>query len=349
MSSRPTAPWPSDRLQRVDRCPACGTTERRIAFGNLADTVFGCAPGLWSLWECMACRSGYLDPRPDETSIGMAYREYYTHDGDPSRSFLGRLLQIPLFAKAYNGRLRRRYGISRSPRSAALGLALDLLPFSAQYLDPFGRDFPEPGGGESRLLDFGCGDGGFLATATERGWRCKGIDFDAAAVTRARRDGIDAVHGGIAELEAERGYEHLRMSHVIEHLHDPRRALRACHDALLPGGTLWLETPNFRSCGRARYGEHWRGLEIPRHLTLFTPRALSRLLESVGFEQIRNRPPLLYFGVYQASRASRRLGRPSGKRLADLLHPAAYIDGVRTALAHDRADFIRLIARKPLG
>jgi hypothetical protein len=41
--------------------------------------------------------------------------------------------------------------------------------------------------------------------------------------------------------------------------------------------------------GAARHGVHWRGLEPPRHLTLFGGRSLCAALTAAGFE----RPALL--------------------------------------------------------
>ena len=42
--------------------------------------------------------------------------------------------------------------------------------------------------------------------------------------------------------------------------------------------------------GHARYREHWVGLDIPRHLVVFTDRALLRLLREVGFARIERLP-----------------------------------------------------------
>jgi SAM-dependent methyltransferase len=73
--------WPADGLERVTTCPACGAVERARLYGDLRDDNARCAPGRWTLWRCAACASTYLDPRPTSSTIGLAYRSYYTHDG----------------------------------------------------------------------------------------------------------------------------------------------------------------------------------------------------------------------------------------------------------------------------
>ncbi len=41
----------------------------------------------------------------------------------------------------------------------------------------------------------------------------------------------------------------ITLSHVIEHVHNPLDILDGCYAALKPGGSIWLETPNFDSQG----------------------------------------------------------------------------------------------------
>ena len=77
--------WPPGGLERVHQCPACAGTERELLHAGLTDRLFGCAAGTWSLWRCATCGSAYLDPRPTQETILLAYGEYFTHD-DARRS-----------------------------------------------------------------------------------------------------------------------------------------------------------------------------------------------------------------------------------------------------------------------
>ena len=55
---------------------------------------------------------------------------------------------------------------------------------------------------------------------------------------------------------------------------------------LAPGGRLWLSQPNLASLGLQRFGSDWRGLEPPRHLSLYNFKSLERLLSEAGFTNI---------------------------------------------------------------
>ena len=63
----------------MSTCPVCGSSDRRLLRSGLKDRVFFCAPGDWTLYSCVACGTGYLDPRPNRATIGLAYSHYFTH------------------------------------------------------------------------------------------------------------------------------------------------------------------------------------------------------------------------------------------------------------------------------
>jgi SAM-dependent methyltransferase len=76
------------------------------------------------------------------------------------------------------------------------------------------------------------------------------------------------------------------MSHFVEHIHEPLQLLRECHRILTPGGRLLILTPNAASWGHRKFARCWRGLEPPRHLHLFSPPSLRRLLTLAGFKEM---------------------------------------------------------------
>jgi SAM-dependent methyltransferase len=134
------------------------------------------------------------------------------------------------------------------------------------------------------LLDVGCGDGKFLVLAQQMGWAVTGLEPDPSAASNTRAKGITVIEGDISALADHVAcFDVITCSHVIEHVHDPVAVLQAMHRLLKPGGRLWIETPNINSFGHERYGEHWRGLEPPRHLVLFNVESLSKVLHTIGF------------------------------------------------------------------
>ncbi len=280
-----TKPWPEDGLESILQCPACGETKREILHADLVDNVFRVGLGKWSLWQCANCRSAYLDPRPTEASIYMAYSNYYTHkevagkDGYESLS-LGRKLRRRLV----NGYTNWRYSTHAQPSSSLGVLAAFAMPNLKKLLDSRYRHMPRLPECGGVLLDVGCGDGSFLGLARACGWKVVGLDPDPKAVTNAAKLGLTVYEGGIEYFEGESELlDVITLNHVIEHVHDPVKVLKTCYALLKPRGQLWLETPNIDSFGHARFQKNWRGLETPRHLVLFNRHSLIQAFLSAGF------------------------------------------------------------------
>jgi SAM-dependent methyltransferase len=282
-----TQEWPAEGLESVPACPVCGDENRSLFFNDLTDRLWLSAPGRWSLYRCEACSSAFLDPRPTRSTIGRAYSTYYTHSGDAGpRPLDGRDLRAALL----NGYLNGRYGYDLAPASRWGPFVVRLLPKRRWYADRLVRNLRARAGG-GRLLDVGCGGGEFLVQMREAGWDVHGIEPDAAAATRARAEGVPVVHASLEEAELPAAsFDAITMSHVIEHLHDPVRALRICRRLIRSGGMLWVATPNLDAVGRTLYGRHWIGLDPPRHLVIFTRSSLANAVSSAGFRLERFLP-----------------------------------------------------------
>jgi SAM-dependent methyltransferase len=273
--------WPAGELESVPRCPVCGDHRRRLLHEGLADRLFFCAGGGWSLHRCVDCAAAFLDPRPDRRTIGRAYAAYYTHTEalpDPQP-----LASDPRTA-ARNGYLNARYGYEFSPASRLGPFLARLLPKKRAYADRLVRNLRRPSNG-GRLLDIGCGQGTFLSEMSRAGWRVLGIEPDSSAAAVARANSVPVVDEPLERAQLTPGsFDAVTMNHVIEHLHDPNEALRIAHRLLKPGGLLWIATPNLDSRGHALFGRDWIGLEPPRHLVVFTRTSLARAVAGAGFE-----------------------------------------------------------------
>ena len=283
--------WPQRGLDYSNECPVCRNQDRKMLHASLVDSSFWCAPGLWQLWRCQLCKSGYLDPRPSRDTIGEAYLGYYTHSISASDSISKDLGVLKKVRRAFaNGYLNFRFGAKLS-HSNAFGVlaALLFVPLRVE-LNHRHRDLPRLPDGGGRLLDVGCGNGAFLVRAKACGWDVLGVDPDPGAIAAASNHGIDARLGGI-EIFADQSelFDVITMSHVIEHVHKPIELLQASFKLLRPGGSIWLETPNLDSLGHRFFGPDWRGLEAPRHLVLFTRDSLKHALAAAGFSTIRER------------------------------------------------------------
>lgn len=280
-----TKPWPVDGLELVPECPICGQSERKILHIDLVDNVFRVAPGKWSLWECAKCGSAYLDPRPTQTTIHLAYSDYYTHQGASEKVDYASLSPLrKLRRRLVNGYTNWRYSTHADPFSALGVLAAFAMPNLKKVLDYQYRHMPRLPHGGGVLLDVGCGDGAFLCLARACGWNVVGLDPDPKAVACGAKQGLTVYEGGIEYFDnMSEVFDVITLNNVIEHLHDPIKVLKSCYALLKPGGQLWLETPNINSFGHARFKKNWRGLETPRHLILFNRNSLNQAFVSAGF------------------------------------------------------------------
>lgn len=137
-----------------------------------------------------------------------------------------------------------------------------------------------------RLLDVGCGTGGFLLQAEKLGYKVTGVDFDEEQINVGRKFGLHDVHQSDVvsflknhkdEFDVITGFE------IIEHLDNPRSFLSAIHGALKVGGILCLSTPNNNRIGPKN--EFW---DFPyHHLTRWTKRSLFNIVSLENFNEIK--------------------------------------------------------------
>lgn len=279
MSSPLDQAWPEEGLERVEACPYCGSDQRTLAYKDVQDWSFFCAPGKWDYWDCVNCKSLYLDPRPTPSTIGLAYARYYTHGDTGPVSFLGALK-----TRLRNECLSLRLSVNIEPRlhlpkmlnrpTAMVGKRV-LVPFGWMQLANQVR---------GRFMDVGCGAGLTVSVAQQMGWEAMGLEIDPAAVRAARRNGLNIVEGTYEQLtQYQHQFDCIMCSHVLEHVHNPRNFLVKLKAAIKPGGVLLLTMPNSLSALRYHFGADWRGLEAPRHLSIPSESQLMLLLEEFGF------------------------------------------------------------------
>jgi SAM-dependent methyltransferase len=183
-----------------------------------------------------------------------------------------------------------------------------------------------------------------MLEAQRAGWSVEGIDPDPNAV-RAAAEARLSVHATTVE-EANLGasrYDAITLHHVIEHLPDPRSTLELCWRWLRPDGSLWLATPNVEAPGHAEYGAAWRGLDVPRHLVLFSATSLRALLESVGFSAVRFLPPARSRWIYEASAS---LGDKNVR--PTFLRVRSFLQDLQCLHASTRGEELVVLARRGL-
>lgn len=136
-----------------------------------------------------------------------------------------------------------------------------------------------------RVLEIGCYDGYLLSLLEAEGAVGTGVEPSHAAAEFAREHrGLDVRTGLLEEVSLpESRFDLIVMSHVLEHVRDPRATLERCHKLLRDGGMLFVEVPNVL---RPRV-ESAVDFFTFDHLFHFSPATLSRLARRAGFERLR--------------------------------------------------------------
>ena len=330
-------PWPQGQTEAVPNCPVCGNSERDLLYSDLADRVFFSAPGLWNSWRCRRCESAYLDPRPTEDSIELAYRRYYTHHEQPSASVVPSLR-----TKFGNGYRNERYGASLTPASR-LGKYIGRVPPIGGGIDSQYRYLPRHPG---RVLDIGAGGGDWLELARSCGWRVAAVEPDPEARERSQKKGIDARRSPEDWMASADQFDAITINHAIEHVHDPHALLSAAFALLKSGGQLFVETPNIDALGHQIFGRDWVALDPPRHLILFNRKSLQESVKSAGFHRIRfrHRPSPLPETYGESERIAAGLDPHNPPDAPKALAPGFW--KLRAMLQPSRSEYLTLTAMK---
>lgn len=146
-----------------------------------------------------------------------------------------------------------------------------------------------------KLLDIGCGDGRYLYLMRELGWTGHGQDI--SPVPDAVTKDFPFFRGEVqdAPFPAE-SFDVITSWFSIEHLRDPLRSLKKCHELLKPGGLIAIDTSNSDSLEASLFGRYWHHLLVPEHYWQFTEASLRRMAEAAGFRVLYVRHDALSFG-----------------------------------------------------
>lgn len=136
-----------------------------------------------------------------------------------------------------------------------------------------------------KLLDVGCGTGGFLKQLDSNSFDAHGLEPVKEAVEAANLAGLKVTQGNIlTDSLVPESYDVVTLWHVFEHIKDPTVALNRIHGILKPGGVLVMSMPNVNSLASRLGGKYWFHLDAPRHLWLYNEINIQRLLSSTRFK-----------------------------------------------------------------
>lgn len=282
-------------------CPLCAATQ--FQFERAGPDYFLHIAGVFQLVRCEACGLVFQNPRPPLEQIGRYYLQQYGSYASAQQGLKTR--------RGLLGAVIRRGQAKRS-----------------RLLDAHVRHDHEQ---LRRLLDIGCASGLFLESMQSLpGWQVEGVELDeATARATSARLGVSVFAGPLEYATFDdHSFDAVTLWDVLEHLHDPLASLREIRRVLKPGGVLFARVPNGASYVAKLCGKYWSGYDLPRHMTIFTPRTLARMLCAAGFCQLLVRYPS---GSYLAALHSLRFALDDGRMPAQqaealhraLLHPVA--------------------------
>ena len=136
-----------------------------------------------------------------------------------------------------------------------------------------------------RILDMGCGIGGFVKVFLDRGYlNVEGIDVSSESVSIANHFGIAQVHKGeiidSLKIKDDNSFDIILYLDVLEHItrHETLCILNETYRILRPGGKVIIHAPNAEGV----FGSRIRYSDIT-HEMAFTEKSLGQMMTYAGF------------------------------------------------------------------
>jgi 2-polyprenyl-3-methyl-5-hydroxy-6-metoxy-1,4-benzoquinol methylase len=242
----------SFQLETLERCPVCTGTDivsfkkRTFDISTLSEQSIRITDSdygkIWELDRCNSCTHVFANPAPSTALIQSLYTK--TEDPDYEEESLGR------------------------------GKNFQRILASLEKIHPQ----------RGTLLDVGAATGILMSLARERGWDAEGVEPSSWAVRIAKdKYSLTLVEGSLETVRLKnQAYTAATLIDFIEHISHPTGALSKIHQALKPGGTVCLVTPDIQSLPARAMGKGWWHFR-PGHLAYFSKKSLLTLLERTGF------------------------------------------------------------------
>ena len=141
-----------------------------------------------------------------------------------------------------------------------------------------------------RILDFGCGAGGFVSRANSLAAEAVGVEVEVR-VTDFYENSDITIFPSIekaASFSGGNGFHTITAFHVVEHLPDPREVIQQLGKMLKPDGRMVIEVPSagdalltLYDCDAFQRFTYWS-----QHLFLFTAHTLELLARQAGLSVV---------------------------------------------------------------
>ncbi len=290
-----TLDWSGGRKQGMELAPQGVLTHRRIAM----------VPPLAQSYACVVCH-GPLNPLRRYRRDGARGRAVFggAHVSRCAECLLVQVTPLPSATRLeeYYTQVYRsggRHGAREADLSTFPRDNLFYWHRGESVVDLVSPHLANPADHPLRVLDVGAGFGHTLAAVAERYPTAsrEALEISDVCVAHLRASGV-TVHAETVEAWAESesrtasfsgGYDLIILSHVLEHVRDPRRVLTLLGSRLRPGGLLFLEVRHVPLEMLGKYPDHpWAPRWDEPHLTFFSRSSLTYLVHMTGFAPVHH-------------------------------------------------------------
>ncbi|MBW6499463.1 MAG: class I SAM-dependent methyltransferase [Bacteroidales bacterium] len=175
------------------------------------------------------------------------------------------------------------------------------------------------------LLDAGCGCGFFLKEAKESGWKVAGVDTSRKSIAFATTlVGDGTFFDSLDDVPANSHFDVITMINVLDHMTDAFRQLQKAKDLLSPGGVLYLRFPSgsfhsfFVRLALMLPSKQCMNRFLVFHEYAFTPWAITRILDEMGFVDVKVFNSYITGGNFSSAKLLRSLMGTSCRLLEKL-------------------------------
>ncbi|MFC1514281.1 class I SAM-dependent methyltransferase [Candidatus Omnitrophota bacterium] len=261
------------KVKMIERpsCPVCESLDSSVFFSGMIKETRLRSPR--RILKCRSCSQLFVNPVPSVEEID----DYHLQNkGIPARDRQEAHKKIKKWNSSWRKFILREYlGYGRGP-------AVNPLKYlCGWFLSRFTRLELLPFQGEGKILDVGCNTGMYLYLLKNLGWQTWGIEIDRNCCEAAGELALDVLCGRIEESDFPPAFfDVVRFHNVLEHMPDPKQALKKAKQFLKKGGRIYISIPNTRSLAAYLSKENWLALG---HIQGFFPRSIARLCRDVGF------------------------------------------------------------------
>jgi len=261
-------------MKQSSPCPVCNQPSQYDFSGR--DLMFN-HYDRYDYHRCTSCNFIFQHPLPTTEQIGSFYPNEYEVYEEQSR-----LKKVSGLRKSI---LKKYYGYSHLNTNTFN----DFICFIPKQ---FNNNFEVHFCANGKVLDVGCGNGRYLDGMKKLGWQVKGVEFNEGAVRVCNLSGLDVHHGDLfsANFDAN-SFDVINVSHVVEHVPNPKEFFAELSRVLKKNGTLIIKTPNSEALGRRLFNTNWYANDVPRHIYLFSEKNFNVLANasSLKVQQLRTR------------------------------------------------------------